>query len=484
MVTDRFERNVASNATAATAEPPCPPHTKDWCGGLLQGVLHRLDYIAAMGFDALWITPVVKQVPWRDHWNGTGYHGYWAQDFFEIEPRLGTADDLQQLSAACKQRGMLLMLDVVANHVGPIHSVEQLGELGAGINDRHGSQLHQLNRSAQQSLASYISAPATMNEADHAKQGSCYPYYGGGCDYRYILEGWFGDLGDLNQETPAVRAYLLRWVKHMVQTYELDGLRLDTALYMPKPFLSEFQVAAGVYITGEVVTYNLTLHRGYQGPLTGLLNFPITSHLKSIFSDQGSLSDLATLLEAQAQEGYPNLSLLANFVDNHDSSRFIYNRTEADGGLMMLQNALAWTMLWQGIPVVYYGTEQLFVSNSSDNRRPMWGNFRSSDLSDFLAQLNTIRSEHGFSPGGQNVTADGVVLHADKHNLTFLRGRLVVMLSITTTPSNRCLPTVAMPSWWSGGIKLLLGQAQVTHPSGELCVSKRTSNGLIVLLLQ
>ena len=48
------------------------------------------------------------------------YHGYWAADFYGIDPHLGTAEDLKALSAALHARGMLLMLDVVANHVGPV----------------------------------------------------------------------------------------------------------------------------------------------------------------------------------------------------------------------------------------------------------------------------------------------------------------------------------------------------------------------------
>jgi len=90
-----------------------------------------------MGFDAIWITPVVEQVPWLDHWNGTGYHGYWARDFNKIEPRIGTEQDLKSLKAACAKRAMLLMVDIVANHVGPIHSVDQIQQLGAGDTCSH-----------------------------------------------------------------------------------------------------------------------------------------------------------------------------------------------------------------------------------------------------------------------------------------------------------------------------------------------------------
>ena len=77
VVTDRFARDDASNAsTASTGElQTCGNGTKEWCGGTFKGVMRKLDYIVGMGFDAIWITPVVKQVTWRDNWNGTGYHG-------------------------------------------------------------------------------------------------------------------------------------------------------------------------------------------------------------------------------------------------------------------------------------------------------------------------------------------------------------------------------------------------------------------------
>jgi len=93
IVTDRYARSDPKG------EEPCAG--KGWCGGTIAGVEQKLDYIQNMGFDAIWITPVVEQVPWLDHWNGTGYHGYWARDFNKIEPRLGTEADLKSLQV-CK----------------------------------------------------------------------------------------------------------------------------------------------------------------------------------------------------------------------------------------------------------------------------------------------------------------------------------------------------------------------------------------------
>ena len=101
--------------------------------------------------------------------------------------------------------------------------------------------------------------------------GVCWPNYdfGGGCNYTVVLDGWFGDLADLRQEHTATASYLLDWIRATVAKYELDGLRLDTATYIPRWFLQQFQAAANVYIVGEVVTTNGTLHRSYSPPLSG-----------------------------------------------------------------------------------------------------------------------------------------------------------------------------------------------------------------------
>jgi len=66
-----------------------------------------------MGFDAIWISPVVTNYP-------GGYHGYWATDFYTINANFGSAQDLKDLVNACHSRGIWVMVDVVANHVGPI----------------------------------------------------------------------------------------------------------------------------------------------------------------------------------------------------------------------------------------------------------------------------------------------------------------------------------------------------------------------------
>ena len=64
-----------------------------------------------MGFDAIWISPVVKNTP-------GGYHGYWAMDLYDVNENFGTKQDLKDLIKTAQSKNIWVMVDVVANHMG------------------------------------------------------------------------------------------------------------------------------------------------------------------------------------------------------------------------------------------------------------------------------------------------------------------------------------------------------------------------------
>lgn len=457
-----------------------------WCGGSLKGVIRKLDYIQGMGFDAIWITPVVLQVDWSDRWKGSGYHGYWAADFWKIDPHYGTEDDLRVLSNELHKRQMLLMLDVVANHVGPVHSTDSILNLGEGLNDPSGDQFHQLGRSPNQTLNQYLDSPASVyTEVVGENNKTWYHCYTGnytcpGYSENRVENGWFGDLGDLNHENPAIREYLKRWINHMVNKYELDGIRLDTASFMPHWFLAEFQQAAGVVILGEVVSYNLTFHSSYQTPLTGLLNTPppmswtqANDQTNDIWNPMyGDFRPFSHLLELQQTYPYTDLHLLGNYIDNHDSIRFLFMHY---GDHVMLQNALVWCFFHHGIPIFYYGTEQPIVSTHFEQRRSMWfvpwdeesdAPYQITELYQFTGVLNALRKEYGLGNGGRHVTSLAVPVLVRREVFVFFRGDLLVAVASVqnwTTP-RFCLQRNALPENWADAcgthvVKTVLGAA-------------------------
>lgn len=81
--------------------------------GDFKGLIEKLDYIKALGFTAIWITPVVENA------SGYDYHGYHASDFSKVDHRYESEDvTFKSLIDAAHQRGMKVILDIVLNHTG------------------------------------------------------------------------------------------------------------------------------------------------------------------------------------------------------------------------------------------------------------------------------------------------------------------------------------------------------------------------------
>ncbi len=110
---DRFANGDRSNDGDAALEDPQGFH-----GGDLQGLIDRLDWIQALGFDTVWLSPVFRMRTQK--WHGYGaFHGYWTWDLAALEPRFGDELLLAKLRSELDRRKMKLMLDLVLNHVGP-----------------------------------------------------------------------------------------------------------------------------------------------------------------------------------------------------------------------------------------------------------------------------------------------------------------------------------------------------------------------------
>jgi oligo-1,6-glucosidase len=76
--------------------------------GDLPGILSRLDHIAGLGIDVIWLCPVYRS-PQTDN-------GYDISDYQDVDPLFGTLDDLDELIAGVHERGMRLIMDLVVNH--------------------------------------------------------------------------------------------------------------------------------------------------------------------------------------------------------------------------------------------------------------------------------------------------------------------------------------------------------------------------------
>ncbi|MFM7501017.1 MAG: alpha-amylase family glycosyl hydrolase [Actinomycetota bacterium] len=118
---DRYRNGDLSNDNFPGFDPT---HTAFFHGGDLKGLTGNcvdddgLARLKKLGFTAIWLTPLVVQQPPTD--GGAGYHGYWGVDFLDVDPHLGTKEDLFALSSCAEKLGLKLILDVVTNHTGDI----------------------------------------------------------------------------------------------------------------------------------------------------------------------------------------------------------------------------------------------------------------------------------------------------------------------------------------------------------------------------
>ncbi len=110
---DRFANGDPNNDINVAPTIPGRYHGGDW-----QGVIDKLPYLQDLGVTALWISPVVKNT--ESDAGFASYHGYWTQDFLRTNPHFGDLYKLRELVDAAHARGMLVILDVVTNHVGQL----------------------------------------------------------------------------------------------------------------------------------------------------------------------------------------------------------------------------------------------------------------------------------------------------------------------------------------------------------------------------
>ena len=148
------------------------------------------------------------------------------------------------------------------------------------------------------------------------------------------------NLPDLDQSNSFVRSTLKSWINNIVSTYGIDGLRIDTVPEVPKDFWEEYAEAAGVYQVGEVFNGDPTYVAGYQGPLDALLNYPMFYKLRNAFQYKQTMRNIHDGVEANLAANFSDVSVLGNFLDNHDNDRFLHNNDDWS----VLKNALAYVI--------------------------------------------------------------------------------------------------------------------------------------------
>lgn len=423
---DRFQNGDKANDTGGLGKDPLksgydPAKRGFYHGGDLKGLTAKLDYIQGMGATAIWFTPIFKnkavQGPKGDE--SAAYHGYWITDFTSVDPHLGTNAEFKAFVDAAHARGMKVYMDIITNHTADVIQYKEgdgyklpyrdTGAFpysrrggvagnsgGAPINNGFlGDSVKTEENFAKLTDPTYAYTPIVPKAEKNAKTPAwlndpIYYHNRGGTNWEgeSAQYGDFIVLDDLYTEHPRVVAGMIEIYRDWIKRFKVDGFRIDTARHVNPEFWQAFVPAImetarqegipNFHIFGEVASQMPdpldTALWTHIGGLPANLDMAFSAATIDVAAGKAPPALLARVLGADPlYNGGAKAALrLPTFLGNHDFGRlgmFIKRANEkASEDELLARVKLAKAMLFglRGVPVVYYGDEQGFVSDGHD----------------------------------------------------------------------------------------------------------------------
>lgn len=411
LVTDRF------NNPLAQPHRNSDDNTEDFQGGTLNGVRAKLDYLQDLGVGAIWLSPVQMNCLYRP-----SYHGYGIQNFLEFDPRLASdptaalndpslvESELTDLVDAAHARGLYVIFDVVLNHVGDVFEYATNGGGASEAPFRENPYPVRWRDSSGHGRTDWADAAgitgASASELVWPRELQDNGFFrrqgkgiGDGA-------GDFASLKELATErSEYLRNVLIRAHQYLVAKFDADGFRIDTLKFIEPEFarvfgnaMREYALSIGkknFFTFGEVYDDEEKI-ASYIGRNTitdssdligvdAALDFPLFYELPWVAKGLRPPSALAGLYDHRKNVQRGILSshgdagrFFVTFLDNHDQHQRLYFTDPADPHKFDDQLTLAVGCLFalQGIPCLYYGTEQGL--NGGGNvleavREALWG---------------------------------------------------------------------------------------------------------------
>ncbi|MBU9909606.1 starch-binding protein [Prevotella copri] len=267
MITTRFYDGDPKNNVLCWDNQEAQMSTKDPCWrGDFQGVIDKLDYIKALGFTAIWITPVVQNA------SGYDYHGYHASDFSKVDCRYQSGDGkksgdvmFQELIDKAHAKGIKIILDIVLNHTGNFGEEHFCKEFDRDTRLRNQADINACMIPNLETLGSdypglqpgyqYQRRLAMMKNTDGQNHDPHnYWHHFGNFNWDLPNRWWAqiaGDCVDLNTENNTVADYLVKCYGNFIKM-GVDGFRIDTSghisrLTFCKQFIPQFAALGKQY---------------------------------------------------------------------------------------------------------------------------------------------------------------------------------------------------------------------------------------------
>ncbi|HBR2633218.1 TPA: alpha amylase C-terminal domain-containing protein [Klebsiella pneumoniae] len=497
---DRFSDGDTSNNTGFNPATYDPNNLKKYTGGDIRGLINKLPYLKSLGVTSIWITPPVDNVNNIDPAGNTGYHGYWARDYFRIDEHFGTIDDFKELTSLMHspEFQMKLVLDYAPNH----SNANDENEFGALYRD-----------------GVFI----TDYPTDVSASTNWYHHNGGVTDWNNFFQvknhNLF-NLSDLNQSSSDVYQYLLDGSKFWIDA-GVDAIRIDAIKHMDKSFIQKWTTDVynyaksigreGFYFFGEWFGASANITTGVDGNAidyantsgSALLDFGFRDTLERVLVGRpgNTMKTLNNYLVTR-KGVFTSDDWQVVFMDNHDMARigtalrsssntFGPGNNEAGGGQSeafaqkRINLGLVATMTIRGIPAIYYGTEHYaanFTANSfgqvgSDpfNREKMMSFDTDSEAFSIINVLSNLRKD---SPAIQNGTYDELWVNDDILVFERRSGDDIVIVALNRGPENTInVSNLSIPD---GMYQSLIGNNSISVNNKQAAINLMQNEYLVI----
>ena len=340
--------------------------------GDLKGITEKLDYLQDLGIDILWLSPIYKS-PFIDQ-------GYDISDYYAIDPLFGTMEDMEELIAEGKKRGISIIMDLVVNHCSSHHEWFQ-----KALEDPEGPYADYFY---------FIESDKEPNNWESYFGGSVWEPVPG--TNKYYLHSFHKDQPDLNWQNPVLREEIYKMINWWLDK-GIAGFRIDAIINIKKdlewrslpsdrenglvpvpeslvnaqsiePFLQELKERTfakyNAFTVGEVVNETddeLHFFIGKDGAFSSIFDFKQTmlgQEGKGWFDHSLPTADELKESIFLAHERADSIGVLSTIIENHDEPRGVSHYI-AEGPVNDTSKKALGTIqvLRKGIPFIYQGQE-------------------------------------------------------------------------------------------------------------------------------
>lgn len=443
VMADRFANGSTANDDGGLGTDPSvsgfdPTRKGFYNGGDLKGLLDKLDYIEGLGTTSIWLTPSFKNKAVQPADNSAGYHGYWITDFTQIDPHLGTNEDLKALIDEAHSRGMKVYFDIITNHTADVIGYEEGARMPYVSKDEEPYRTAEGEPFDDRDVAGRDSFPALDPSVSFPYTPVLEPgeedlkvpawlndptlYHNRGDTTFAGEDAYYGDffgLDDLFTEHPVVVDGMKDIYQTWIADFGVDGFRIDTMKHVDDAFWQEFgpdvlqfaheQGKDEFFMFGEVydTTKDFTSQYTTRNSMQAVLDFPFQEAARSFASrsaDAGQLGEFF-LGDDWYTDADSNAYSLPTFLGNHDMGRIggfvAADNPGAGEDELLARDELAHELMYfsRGNPVIYYGDEQGFTGPGGDQeaRQTLFASQVADYLDDDLLGTDTTHAQDNFN---------------------------------------------------------------------------------------